>query len=408
MKRLPLLLSPALASALFITGIAAFAQSPPSTVPNVPIRIRPGDVQRIPGVQSIPDFIKPDPNRFNIAAADLVLEKLDVENLGGDRFQLTATLRNGSTTGIGQAYPGGGQLAIERTSGGTILTKPSDAFVALPDGGTTLALRPIPALEYGQAITLSATTQGRAIFSASAVPDAYRPDVPTKPLPEKNPNNNRKEISTLIPRKHTLTSRTLTNLTSGLLNKVQIRLDRDQSYVKIPGFGEESWSIPEKQYDAFLTKVRYYVHDINSTNVELGINQRSLALSLDFETDGSEIVGVGVAPDINAGSITALVKLPLSYDAATQYLSYGEPEVNVNVANPSFNGPLGPLLDAFLPEINQSASQSIKKLFKEPKLKRQIEYQMNQQIRDLLVLQGRIVGVTIDSNEITFDVEAGA
>lgn len=398
MKRLSSQLA-SLVCVLFTFGLVESAQSNPRS-PQI------SQVERIPS-QTFPEGTRLDPGRFNVAAADLVLEKLDVENLGGDRVRVTATLRNGSPSGNGQAYPGGGQLVIERSSGGTILTKPSDAFVALPDGGTPLASQPIPRLEFGQAITLSATTQGRAIFSASALPDRYRPDVPTKPLSERNPNNNRKEVNTLIARKHPISSRTLGFLSSSFLNQIQIRLDRDDSYIKLPKLSEQHWTMPEKSYDLFLTRARYYVHDINSTNLEMSIEQGALVLSLAFETDGSEVVGVGVLPDIDADSITAQIKLPLSYDTNTQYLSYSNPQVSVNVANPSFSGPAS-LLDSLIPNINKSASQAIQKLFTDPKLKRQLEYQLNQQLREPFVRGGRIVNVSIGTDEITLQVEAGA
>lgn len=398
MKCLPVRLT-SLVCALFTFGFVGTVQSTPA-----PIQL--SQFQSSP-IKPLPDGIKPDPGRFNYAAADLVLEKLEVENLGRNQIRLTAVLRNGNSTGNGQAYPGGGQLVIERTSGGTILTKPSDAFVALPDNTTTLASQPIPPLEYGQAITLTATTQGRAIFSASAVSDRYRPDVPTQTLPEKNPRNNRKEVNTLIARKHPISSSTLGFLSSSFLNQVQIRLDRDDSYIKLPKLGEQHWTIPEKTYNVLFTKVRYYVHDINSTQLEMGIAQGALVLSLAFETEGSEIVGVGLLSDINSDSITAQINLPLSYDATTQYISYGVPQVSVNVAKPSFNG-LMSLFDSLLPDINQSASRSIQKLFTDPKLKRQLEYQLNQQLREPFVKGGRIVNVSIGTDEITLEVEAGA
>ncbi|MEP0919548.1 hypothetical protein NC981_22215 [Leptolyngbya sp. DQ-M1] len=409
MRCLLFLLSVPLASVLVATGFTNTAQASPSKSSNSPVQV--SQWQQIPGgVQQIPGGVKLDPNRFSLAA-DLVLEKLDVQDLGGDRFQLTATLRNGRTTGTGQTYPGGGRLVIERTSGSTVLTSPNDAFVALPGGATTLASQPIPAIEYGQTITLTATTQGRAIFSASAVPDGYRPDVANPPLPEQNPNNNRKEVNTLIARKHPISSKTLSFLTSSFLSKVQIRLDRDNSYVKIPGLGERRWQLPEKQQSisiGFLKpKVSYYVHDINSENLEMSIDQGSLVLSLAFETNGDEIIVTDPVPDINAGSITAQIKLPLTYDSKLQYLSYGTPQINVNVANLSFKR-FGFLLNSLLPDVNQSASESVQQLFNDPKLKRQLEYQINRQLREAFVKGGRIVNVSFSSDEILLEVESGA
>src|SRR6188472_2576452 len=73
-----------------------------------------------------------------VKMADLRLESFDVTSIGGGKWKLKATLRNGSAnpTDLRQTYSGGGWLVIGRTSGGTLpVPPPADPFSAVPDLG---------------------------------------------------------------------------------------------------------------------------------------------------------------------------------------------------------------------------------------------------------------------------------
>src|SRR5262249_49115105 len=134
------------------------------------------------------------------------------------------------------SYPGGGWLVLSRSSGGTLLTDPAGypsgpLFPAVPDGGQELVKMAIPALADGQAISLSAVTKGRAIFTAAAVPNPPVLGGPTPTLPEVNKENNSKSVDTLIPLSLTVDSGLLQTFLGPLINGCQVRLDKNDSFV---------------------------------------------------------------------------------------------------------------------------------------------------------------------------------
>src|SRR5205807_4020212 len=127
------------------------------------------------------------------------------------------------------------------------------------------------------------------------------------------------------------------------------------------------------------------------------------AVRIAFETDDSEIVGtLGtafgdfdlLAPDIQADPLEVRVLLPLTYDAESQCFSYGEPKVTLS-ANWSFNPPLAWVLHRLLPDLNARIGEEIRGALLDPSLKRQIEREVNGQIRALFLKDGRIARVRI-------------
>jgi len=347
-----------------------------------------------------------------IRPADLVLEQLDVTPLAGGFWKLQATLRNGTTNpkGFRMSYPGGGWLVLSRNSGGTMVVEPPAMFPAVPDGGQELAKKAIPALASGQAISLSAVTKGRAIFIAAALPNLPVIDGPKTSLPEVNKDNNSKSVDKLIPLNLTVNSALLQTFLGPLVDQCQVRFDKNDSFVKVPGVVEKHWTIGEAVMDLPwpLGEARWYVHDINLIDRQVGIEGGGLSLDLTFETNDPEIVGWvdggpdWLAPDVNANPLKVSVRLPLSYNAWGQFFYYHDPQVAVN-AHWSLNGPLP---DSLLPDINGKIESAVRDLLNNPKLKAQIEFELNKQIHALLK-GGRIVAANIQPTQIQLSVEVG-
>jgi hypothetical protein len=361
--------------------------------------------------------VKPAVKRPPRPLADLILERFDVTDAGEGKFELTAVLRNGPSPASavyrplrGEPYPGGGRLVISRTTGATVLTGEEDSAVVLPALYQELAARPIPPLAYGEAIEVTAIAEGRAIFTAGLVSDGIAAAEPPPALPEKDPGNNSQTVNKLKPGKVLLTNKLLQAFLGKALSDMRVRLDRDDSYVVIPALGvEERWKIPEmkKPVDALgvrVGRVRYHVHDINTRTdgpepgVSLELKNYALLLFLRFETEGNEVRGSGLAPNIQAEPLDIRIRLPISYNADKQYLYYQGAQVRVN-ANWSFNGPLSPVLDDYLKDVNRSLESRLRSLAADPRLKRKVELAMNRQIREL-IKGGRIVNAEIDPDEI--------
>lgn len=393
-----------------IVAIAGAACAAAADPPQVTPITRP---VQVPVFRPVPN----DPvNQVLIAPADLVLERFDVKEMGGGKYHLSATLRNGMVGGkLGRAYPGGGRLVLTRATGSTHLPDPSSPFVVIPEEPVAVAMKAIPALEYGQTVEISAETQGKAVFTATVAPDLFRPDHPQKKLQESNPRNNSRTVSKLNPRKVAFSTNSLRLFLGSLLEKVEVRLDRDESYVRLPGLVERKWTMPEFTKDVTVGTFRYYVHDIRAESAELSIEEGALALNLKFETGAEEIKGFlssidSAAPDINAQPFEVRIALPLLYDAERQYFSYGEPKVTVN-AKWAVNGLLDSVLELLnkdiSPALNSKVEAGVKSVFNNAATKRQLEFQLNSQIRQQLLKGGRIVNATITADEVQMDIETG-
>ena len=405
---------PAGANALSGVGSVAFNPPPPAPistpVPAIPINPPAPTPISVPKPAVDPAIIAPDhvlpPAYSAFRPADLVLERFDVQETGGGYFHLSATLRNGEANGYGAEYAGGGRLVLRRTSGCVILTPPNaDGSPSLipsePDPGVLIRQIWIPSLAYGQAIEISATLRGRGIFAAEAVSD------PPNPLREADPNNNSKTVNTLISRTIYLNTISLGAMLRDTLDNVAIRLDRNESFVRVPGFIDMRWALGEKTQAIGIGAVRYYVHDINLSQLEMRVEDHAMKMDLEFETAGPEIYGYlytevdtsdPAVPDVNTDTLKVSVKLPLAFDPETQAFSYHSPKFDLQ-ANWQFNGVLGWGLMGWardlLPDVNGKINHAAELLLQNDRFKRVLEYRINQQVRRFLGY-GRITGINFD------------
>lgn len=317
---------------------------------------------------------------FNVAS-DLNVETLEVQEQPGNRFALRAVLRNGAAGSPNQynTYPGGGFFVLRRSSGGTFLNPPGVTPISRPDFGQELARVPIPALANKQAIEIHATTTGRAIFDAFVLlaSDADR-------------RNNVKVVDNLISRAIPLNTFTVNAAIGNLLGGAQLRLDRDDSFVRVPGLVDLHGKIPEVSKSLGVGSARFYPRDINMSRLLLSVGESALIANLDFETGGDEIVGYlhtvfgnsdSAMPNVNASPLKAKVKLPLAYDPTNQRVVYGAAKVDVT-ANWSFTGPAS-LLNWLLPDINGRFEEKGGELFNNAAVKSRIEYALNAKIHAL-------------------------
>jgi hypothetical protein len=382
-----------------------------------PITTRPVTTTPIQPVATDPAIAKPVTGLNPVILfkfADLRLESFDITPMGGNNWKLKATLRNGSPnpTDNRQTYPGGGWLIIGRTSGGTIVSAPpAEPFAAVPDNGQQLKKVAIPALANGQAITVEVTTHGRAIFSAAAVPDPPVIDGPTFTLPEIDKTNNSKTVNKLIPLNLSINSALLQTFLGPVIDDFQIHLHKTDSYIKLPGFYNATFNIPQAKMGLPwpLGDAYWYVNNINLSSASIGIADKSLALTLQFETGGDEIVGWvdggpdWLAPNVNASPLNVSVKLPLTYNSAAQFFYYNNPQVSVN-ASWSLNGPLP---DSLLPDINGQIANGIKSMLNDNMVQAQIEYELNKQIRLQLLKGGRILSASVQPTQVNLSCEVG-
>jgi hypothetical protein len=333
--------------------------------------------------------------------ADLIIESFDVKELPGNQFSLHAVLCNGDHFPLFRydPYPGGGSLVLHRTSGGTKLSvpRPGSLFgISSPDPGADFSI-PIPALQNNQSIEINATTTGRAIFSAYTVG-----------MTDADMSSNRKEVNKLISHAIPLNGGTVSVALGSTLGSVRMRLDRDDTFVTVPGIMDLHGPIPEESTGVIVGSVRYYVHDINLNNIALDVADRSLIANLDFETDDDEIVGYlhtwiedsdPAVPNINANPLRLSVKLPLGYDPANQIFTYQDAQVNID-ANWTFNGPLGWGImgwaqNLLLPDINGKIKSQGEALFNNFDFHQMLQFRLNQQLH-ALTAGGRITGVNFD------------
>jgi hypothetical protein len=151
------------------------------------------------------------------------------------------------------------------------------------------------------------------------------------------------------------------------------------------------------------------VNDINLSSAGIGIADKSLALTMQFETGGDEIVGWvdggpdWLAPNVNASPLNVTVKLPLTYNSAAQFFFYSSAQVSVN-AHWSLNGPLP---DSLLPDINGKIADGIKSMLNDDMVHAQIEYELNKQIRLQLLKGGRILSASVQPTQVNLSCEVG-
>jgi hypothetical protein len=365
---------------------------------------------------------KPQPPK-----ADIVLENLSVTSLGNDQFRVTATLENGaptlekanvahaggaaaSTARAGIKYPGGGVLQIVRSSGGTILNAQGTSPVATPDPGQVIASEAIPALGFHQSIQLSVVTQGRAIFTASAVAAVDSHGIPRK-FPDANFANNSRTVDDLVPRTFTVNTFSLGLIppVNNAVQNAQLKLDSNDSHIVIPGVIDQHFTIPTKTVSVGLLfgsiSATYAVDNLVSTGAALSYEQGGLAVTVKFADNAHALhTDATLFPDIGVSNLQVKVFLPLSYDANLQFFHVGTPKVVVT-GDFHAGGFAGDVIDLFLPDIGKKVSDALTAAIG-ARLDT-LSVLLNQPIHDA-TKGGRIVSASVQPDQLVLSVETPA
>jgi hypothetical protein len=334
---------------------------------------------------------------------DLRVEAFEVTQIGADSWRLTATVRNGSSPASSQvaAYPGGGIIVLSRSTGGTtVVEPPHPQYPAIPDPSVTLRQVPIPALASGQSIVAEVVTQGRAVFTARALSVGA----------ESNFANNSKTVSKLFPKTFTIDNLLLKIFLNPIVEQFQVHLHKTDSFVRMPGVFEKYFNIPQakKGLPWPLGDAYWYVNDINLTNTTVALADKSLAVSFNFETSGTEIIGYvedgpdWLAPNINGSPLKVNIKLPLVFNAAAQCFAYGTPQVKMDA-----HWNLNNLPDFLLPDINSKIEGGIRSALSNITIKQRLEFELNKQVHAQLK-NARIGGVVINPDNVQVTVEAAS
>jgi hypothetical protein len=321
--------------------------------------------------------------------------------MGGGNWKLRAVLRNGpgGTDPNGAPYPGGGSLEIRKTSGATqVVEPPSPNYPAIPAPSQLLRSVPIPALAKGQTITTEVMSQGKAVFVAVANPVAGQ---------DRSASNNRMEVSKLTPFSLTINGLLLKAFLAPVVDQFQLHLHKTGSFIELPGHFHKTFDVPRSTMNLPwpLGSAIWEVNDINLDSTTLGLADRALTASFNFETSGTEIVGWvddgpdWMAPNVNASPLRVNVKLPLGYNSAAQCFFYFSPQVTVDA-----NWNLNNLPDFLLPDINKKISNALKATLSDVTIKQRLEFELNKQVHAQLK-GGRIVSVGIDPEEVKINVE---
>lgn len=360
--------------------------------------------------------------------ADIVVDNLTVQDLGNNTFKVTATLTNelanavpstglsvppkGSTVTTGVDYPGGGIFRIARTTGGTtIVNPPSDTAPTIQNPVLTLAATRIPAIPFNHSIQLSAVTQGRAIFSASASP-IVSPLGQTSPFPDANRHDNFRSVNTLVSHRTTLNSlslNTIQNLATPLQN-IDIRLYGANSNLTIPGVISHRFAIPLQKIfvsngpgkienDYLVNNVVSY---LSPESDALHYENGGLMATIRFHDNAHALKSYNsLLPDIGVKHLQVKIFLPLNYSAGYQYFFFGTPKVDVT-GDWQTSSPFGDLYNLVIPGITKSISDGLTAGVL--KAKGVMEHLFNQSIHDLAT-DGRIASATISNTDAIINIE---
>jgi hypothetical protein len=360
--------------------------------------------------------------------ADIVVDNLTVQDLGNNTFKVTATLTNelatpvpstglsvppkGSTATTGVDYPGGGIFRIARTTGGTtIVNPPSDTAPTIQDPVRTLAAVRIPAIAFNHSIQLSAVTQGRAIFSASAS-QIVSPLGQTSPFPDANLHDNFRSVNTLTLHRTTLNSlslSTIQNLATPLQN-IQMSLYGANSNLTIPNVVSHRFAIPLQKIVVTngIVKIEndYLVNNLVSVLVPesnaLSYENGGLMATVHFADNAHALKSYNtLLPDIGVEHLRVKIFLPLKYSAGYQYFFLGTPRVDVT-GDWQTSSPFGDLYNLVIPGITKSISDGVTASVLAGK--GVMEHLLNQSIHDL-ASGGRIASATISNTDAIINIE---
>src|SRR5262249_8895446 len=145
----------------------------------------------------------------------------------------------------------------------------------------------------------------------------------------------------------------------------------------------------------------YYVNDLNSDSIRLGIEDSSLALTVHFFDNDHALHTPSIAPDINSKDFSFKVKLPMRYDQAAQYFYLDQPQVEVSGAF-AFNGPAsGVNVEDW---VKNGFRDQIAQKFQDYRGK--IEHLWNQAIRSAVPPGGRLTEATVNSDNVQLTIAA--
>jgi hypothetical protein len=356
--------------------------------------------------------------------AELAVEAVNVQSLGNNQFEVTATLEDvpplpphlpnivgiggGGTTPIsGLTYPGGGVLTITRSDGGTSLSlSSSNTIQSSPDPSQTLASMPIPSLAPGQTVKLSTTTTGPALFTATAGPKIYL----GRPLPFLVASNSTLSaiadnlVSHTLP-VNTATLAAISTLNNAIKNTI-ISLDGNNSSIFIPGIVNEQFKLPGKSVSIGVGPISHTVtfttNNLNSTTAALTYEQGGLAITINFADGTNALVSNSViAPNIGVTNLQVKIVFPLSYNASGQFFNLNSPKVTVT-GNWSADGVLGPVFNLLLPNINAAIESAVISTL-QPYLGL-ISFQLDKPLH-AYTASGRIVSANIQQDQMLLTIE---
>jgi hypothetical protein len=347
---------------------------------------------------------------------DLRLESFTVTDMGqdygGGYWKLRATLRNGPVNAPStmKTYPGGGRLVFWRTTGGAWPQPPPSVLMSSPDQAILVGQKPIPKLVRGEAITLEKLYKGRAIFTARAEAEVVV-DGPSG-LPETPASNNSQTVNKLVSRQFDVSTGQLQQYLNSLIGQVQIHLNWSDASAKLPRFYDSHWNIADTIIDDVLPEgaAHWAMRDVNyqSATVSMG-NEGRLMLTLHFETGGAELDGKqepgpdNVVPDLNASPITATVGIPLQYNAQYQYFLCGAPQTTVQATMNT----VWPAKPSVATDFRNKIKNAVTDMFNHSQVRQKIAYELNRQIKEQAVWDGRIVGVDYNASYIKLHLEVG-
>jgi len=339
---------------------------------------------------------------------DLTLDDLTIRSCDGG-YVVSARLRNGEATRT-KPYDGGGTIVLERSSGA--LQNTATPFASnVP--AVQLASVKIPALAGGASVTISAISDVRGIFRVRAFSDAPG----SVERPAVLPGDGAKVLtrSNLHADSVTVNTALLNFATTNTLGAAQLRLDRDESWVRIPGLYDKTFSIPIKVINSPLTNAYYYLHDVRSDGVQREFKNGGLDICIDFETDETELIGYvetllgdwdGGAPDGNADPFQVCINIPITFNAQGQRLFFDAANLKVRSnVQWDFNGPLGGYIESeYRSEINGEIEQRFKDLLLEGNVGEQMTADFNDAIKTL-VKGARITDFHFDDDALVIEIE---
>lgn len=343
---------------------------------------------------------------------DLHLDRspdLTVGNLAlrqsGSGYRVSAELCNGESWT--NRYEGGGTLLLERSSGAA---QPVDLPFTNLTPATELARVSIPALAGGECVGIAADSGVRGIFVARAFSDeagsVERPAV----LP--GPGAKSARMGNLVGRSVTVNDELLSQVTTPTLGSAEVRLDRDESYVRIPGLYDQTFGIPAHLVPTLVKDAYYYVHDVKSTNLSRGFREGGLEVCIDFETDDTELIGYvetllgdldEAAPDGNADPFRVCLLVPIEFHGA--FVAFDDEHVSVSSdVQWDFNGPLGDYIRTeYASDINDEIEGQFRKLLI-GRVGDRMSADFNVAIQGL-VNGARITGYHLVNGELVIDIE---